>query len=503
MEVNSIINKLKGPFKKSVLKRLKIVCLMIRIKKFRNKVAICIQKYFRGYLVRKELWFLKTDKASLFIKWPETASEVYLAGDFTSPEWELQVPMRYSRVLNFFISTYFVETSLKPDRYHMKFIVDGQWCCNTRMPTSVDMNSNMNNVIEIFREQRNVPRPHSTRNLVPDVFNITKTQNSIEFHRVSSLAHNLCRPLQIDSSDESEKKDIKLVFGQFMAAHPKSRFAPLDAANSADACFTDEDLQIFGVADGVGEWETFGLDPGLFPKELMQHFKSSYELTSSTLGKKTSNFCPMLKILLSEAYNKTKSFGSSTILLGVCQNNTLYTISLGDSTYIILRPREKNGSLFEVFRLIEQQHSFNCPYQLAYFPEPDQYEVLAKKGFGSFVSLLKRSNLEMQDKPQDAKSDTFQVLKGDIVIAASDGLFDNLFDEDIIKISETFLAYGFLPEEFCNKLAKELVSKAVQKGWDMTYRSPFSKNAAKFGQRFIGGKLDDTSVVVAMCVDKD
>lgn len=503
MEVNSIINKLKEPFRKSVLRRLKIVVLMIRIKRFRNKVVVFIQKCFRGYIVRKELGFLKTDKASLVIKWQETASEVYLVGDFTNPAWEVQIPMRYSQVLNYFISTYFIENTLKPERYHLKFVVDGQWCCNTKMATSVDMNSNMNNVLEIFKEQRYVPRPHSTRNLVPDVFNMTKSPMGIEIHRVSSLAHNLFRPLQIESPEETEKKAIKLVFGHYMAAHPKSRFASLDATNSADACFTDENLQIFGVADGVGEWETFGLDPGLFPKELMQHFKSSYEQTYLSLGQNTSNFCPMLKILLSEAYNKTKSFGSSTILLGVCQNNTLYTISLGDSTYLILRPREKNSSLFEVFRLIEQQHSFNCPYQLAYFPEPDQYELLAKKGFGSFVSLLKRSNLEMQDKPQDAKAETFQLVKGDIIIAASDGLFDNLFDEDIIKISETFLGYGFLPEEFCNKLAKELVGKAVQKGWDMTYRSPFSKNAAKFGQRFIGGKLDDTSVVVAICVDKD
>lgn len=502
MEVNTIINKLKGPFKKSVLKRLKVVFLMIRIIRFRNKVATCIQKNFRGYIVRKELRFLKSSKASLLVKWQASASEVFIVGDFTRPEWEEKIPMRFSSILNYFISTYFLETALNPGRYYLKFIVDGQWCCNNRMSTSVDMNMNMNNVIEIFKEQRYVPRPHSTRNLFPDVFNMTKPKINKEIPRVSSMGQDFIRPLKLHSYEES-RNDIKLVFGSFMAAHPKSRFAPLDSSNSADACFVDENLQIFGVADGVGEWETFGLDPGLFPKELMQHFKSSYEKTYTSLGQNASDFCPMLKIMLSEAYNKTKSFGSSTILLGVCQNNTLYTISLGDSTYIILRPREKNSSLFEVFRLTEQQHSFNCPYQLAYFPEPDQYEVLVKKGLGSFISLLKRSNLDMQDKPQDAKAETFQLAKGDIVVAASDGLFDNLFDEDIIKISETFLGYEFLPEEFCNKLAKELVAKAVQKGWDLNYRSPFSKNAAKFGQRFIGGKLDDTTVVVGLCVDKD
>lgn len=502
MEVNTIINKLKGPFRKSVLKRLKVVFLMIRILRFRNKVATCIQKYYRGYIVRKELGFLKSSKASLIVKWQDGAGEVFFVGDFTSPPWEVKIPMRYSSILKYFISTYFLETALSPNRYYLKFIVDDKWCVNNRMGTSTDMNMNTNNVIEIFKEQRYVPRPHSTRNLVPDVFNMSRPKKEKELPRVSSMGLDQIRPLKLQSPEES-RNDIKLVFGSFMAAHPKSRFAPLDSSNSADACFTDENLQIFGVADGVGEWETFGLDPGLFPKELMQHFKSSYEHTYLTLGESASNFCPMLKIMLSEAYNKTKSFGSSTILLGVCQNNTLYSISLGDSTYVILRPREKNSCLFEVFRLSEQQHSFNCPYQLAYFPEPDQYEVLVKKGLGSFISLLKRSNLDMQDKPQDARAETFQLLKGDIIVAASDGLFDNLFDEDIIKISETFLGYEFLPEEFCNKLARELVAKAVQKGWDLNYRSPFSKNAARFGQRFIGGKLDDTTVVVALCVDKD
>jgi protein phosphatase PTC7 len=286
-----------------------------------------------------------------------------------------------------------------------------------------------------------------------------------------------------------------------MAAHPKSRFAPLESTNSADALLADEGLQIFGVADGVGEWETFGLDPGLFPKELMRFFTEGYREAVEEINGKVGDICPILKILLSEAYLKTSSYGSSTVLLGVLQNNTLYTISLGDSTFVVLRQREKRAKLFEVFRLTEQQHSFNCPFQLARFPEPDQYEILIKKGLNSFVSLLKRSNLEMQDKPQDANSEIFHLMEGDIIVAASDGLFDNLFDEDIIKFAETFLGYELSDEEYCNKLAKELVCKAVQKGWDTTYKSPFSKNAAKFGQRYIGGKLDDTTVVVALVTE--
>ena len=496
-----ILTKLKGSFRKCVLAQVILLSLRYRIFKYRVKAAVCIQKYIKGYLVRKDLNFAKPAKIALIVKWPDPADSVFIAGSFTEPPWTVQVPMRFSRVLKYFISNFFIDTSLRPGRYYLKFVVDGNWVCNNRMITSVDLNMNMNNVVEILKEKRYVPRPHSSRNLGPDIFRMSgKVQVKNEIPRVSSVEHNIIRPLRLHKEEKNSNK-LKLVFGSFMAAHPKSRFAPLDSSNSADAYLANEELQIFGVADGVGEWETFGLDPGLFPKELMANFSESYNEAVPEIQHKIGDICPLLKDLLSKAYLKTTSYGSSTVLLGVLQNNTLYTICLGDSTYVILRPREKRSKLNEVFRLPEQQHSFNCPYQLARFPEPDQYEFLIKKGLTSFVSLLKRSNLDLQDCPQDANSEIFHLIEGDIIIAASDGLFDNLFDEDIIKYAETFLGYELSNEEYCSKLAKELVSKAVQKGWDMTYKSPFSKNAAKFGQRYIGGKLDDTTVVVALAVE--
>ena len=117
------------------------------------------------------------------------------------------------------------------------------------------------------------------------------------------------------------------------------------------------------------------------------------------------------------------------------------------------------------------------------------------------MSLLKRSNLDIKDLPQDAQTEAFEVQPGDIIIIATDGLFDNLFDSDIQKICEMVLAYELGPEETCDKISKELVAKAVQKGWDDTYKSPFNKNAANYGQIFTGGKLDDTTVIVALVVE--
>lgn len=502
MNSDSIINKLKRSFRGSVIKSVVKVALKHKIRRLRTRSAVFIQKNIRGYFVRKDLYFIPHHKISMLVKWTFPAESVSIAGNFSNPPWEIQIPLKHSKFCNIFFTTYFLENRIDPGRYYIKFIVNGEWMCNSSMMMAEDMDGNYNNVLTIIKDKRYVPRAHSTRNLAPDVFSISKCiVPKTEIPRVSSVENNFLRPIKLKKPERHGAK-LKLIFGHNLAAHPKTRFAPLDAQNTADAYFIDENLQIFGVADGVGEWETFGLDPGMFSKELMGHFKDEYISNTNTFKSiNKEEICGVLKGFLEVAYNKTKSYGSSTVLLGVCHESLLYTLCLGDSGYVILRPRERGGKLMEVFRSIEQQHSFNCPYQLACFPDPSKYEKLSKQGLGSFVSLLKRSNLSMQDMPSDAQAEVFALEPKDVIIAASDGLFDNLFDEDLIKISEQFGSYDIEPEEFCNRLAKELVMKAIQKGWDNTYKSPFSKNAARFGQRYIGGKLDDTTVIVALALE--
>ena len=492
--------RLNGGIPKILINRMHKVFLMCRITKIRIKAAKKIQSFFRGYLVRKDLSFIRSPKISLLLKWLHPAESVFIAGNFTQPQWSYHVPLTYNKYLGYFYSTYLLDNHIEPRRYYCKFLVDGNWVCNEKMETAEDLGGNANNVVTWIKDKRYVPRAHSTRNLVPESLGICKTLPKSEIHRVLSVENNsLLRPVKLKKTEPSAKK-IKLCFGYHMAGHPKNRFAPLDSQNSADACFIDNDLQIFGVADGVGEWETFGLDPGLFPKELMKNFRSEFIQISEQINKITNEEIPnLLKNCLNEAFIKTKNYGSSTVLLGLNKDNKIYTIAIGDSGFIVFRSRkDKEANLVEVFRSIEQQHAFNCPYQLACFPKEIDYDILLKKGFGSFVSLLKRSNLSIQDLPQDAHVQEFEIEPNDIIIAATDGLFDNLFDQDIHKLCEAFLTYDLEPENFCERLSKELVAKAVQKGWDPAYKSPFSKNAANYGQRFIGGKLDDTTVIVAL-----
>jgi len=82
------------------------------------------------------------------------------------------------------------------------------------------------------------------------------------------------------------------------------------------------------------------------------------------------------------------------------------TTNLGDSGYLILRPRsndEGKAVLDKVFRSKEQQRRFNHPYQCGTNCDP----------------------------PLDAYDTQHQMKKSDIVVMGSDGLFDNVFDEDM------------------------------------------------------------------------
>ena len=52
--------------------------------------------------------------------------------------------------------------------------------------------------------------------------------------------------------------------------------------------------------------------------------------------------------------------------------------------------------------------------------------------------VLKKKNTVCQDSPNNADEYTFNLKDGDIVITATDGLFDNLFRHEILSIVSEF-----------------------------------------------------------------
>ena len=92
------------------------------------------------------------------------------------------------------------------------------------------------------------------------------------------------------------------------------------------------------------------------------------------------------------------------------------------------------------------------------------------------------------------------VLPRDVVIAATDGVFDNLFDQQIAELASQHCTAA-PPGQCAANLAKVLVQAAHRVGSNPHALSPFAVHARAAGYRNeIGGKLDDASTVVAVVV---
>jgi len=116
--------------------------------------------------------------------------------------------------------------------------------------------------------------------------------------------------------------------------------------------------------------------------------------------------------VLTEAAKINNETGSSTaVLLKMDPENrkVLRTTNLGDSGYIIYRPEPVElGKFKKMYRSKVQQYSFNFPYQC---------------GTGS-------------ELPTEAKEKKHTIEENDVVIVASDGLFDNMYEKDIVECIE-------------------------------------------------------------------
>lgn len=102
--------------------------------------------------------------------------------------------------------------------------------------------------------------------------------------------------------------------------------------------------------------------------------------------------------------------GSSTACIIVFnrESKILYSANLGDSGFVIIR----NNKI--VFRSQEQYHYFNAPFQLALLPNMNDEENL------------------FCDKPQTADIHSFQLIEGDLIVLATDGLWDNLSESHLL-----------------------------------------------------------------------
>jgi protein phosphatase PTC7 len=227
---------------------------------------------------------------------------------------------------------------------------------------------------------------------------------------------------------------LSFIFGNCLIPHPNKA-----DRGGEDALFTSDEINALGVSDGVGSWYSRGVDPGIYARELMR-------LTEVAI--QAGKLDPVQA--LRQAYAANKERGSATACVALLDDGQLNSVNVGDSGFIILR----------VSQVIQSRqitiHSFNFPFQL---------------GQGS------------PDQPEDGVVVGIKLKPEDIIVMATDGLWDNLFEEQVAEL--------VVEQSDMTKLAKNIAEEARFAATEPGRKTPWSD---------VGGKLDDITVVTALVV---
>lgn len=297
--------------------------------------------------------------------------------------------------------------------------------------------------------------------------------------------------------------------------------------------YSDQIIYV-GVADGVGSWREYEVDPREFSHALMKECddiisedmtksKEEKELTSTDIHDVNDDDTPAdeeasRKLLspteiMSKALERVKNdniVGSSTACIAMCdgEKHQLNFSNLGDSGIIILRhidvdekrsSKQRTTDLKIAFVSQQQLRSFNHPFQLGWTGEDTSDENTSFK------------------TAEESCQNSIHIRRGDIIIMATDGLFDNVELEDIAKIAweweqkNGFIVGGDITSrekrwrsgtsmtiESANNiddLAKMLVERARENSLDSRTDSPFAILAKENDIMWSGGMPDDCTVV--------
>eukprot|EP01023_Acetabularia_acetabulum_P048870 TRINITY_DN5185_c0_g2_i1.p1 TRINITY_DN5185_c0_g2~~TRINITY_DN5185_c0_g2_i1.p1 ORF type:complete len:428 (+),score=95.58 TRINITY_DN5185_c0_g2_i1:90-1286(+) len=254
-----------------------------------------------------------------------------------------------------------------------------------------------------------------------------------------------------------------------------------------------------GVADGVGGWRESGVDPADYSQTLMRLACQFLESDSSSMSHTEKEVCEAAEKVFGrtpqgamEAGHKgTRLPGSSTILVMSldAQNKCLKAANLGDSGFMIVR----DGKI--QMQSTMQQHFFDCPYQLGCFP----------------------TYVDATDTALDSNTFDIPLQVGDVIVAGTDGLWDNCFPYEITKLLNQF-------KHDPQTAAKEIANLASQNSLNDDYKSPYIMEALNQGidlpwwekllgasfndgafklKQMSGGKLDDITVLVALVEERE
>lgn len=250
----------------------------------------------------------------------------------------------------------------------------------------------------------------------------------------------------------------------------------------------DSGAVALGVADGVGGWTESGVDPADFSHGFCDYMAAA--------AYQHAGPAPTARALMQSGYD------------AVCVDGSL----LGDSGFLHLRLNAVNAFSEP------QTHAFNTPFQLSLIPPRLAARMTA---FGG---------VQLSDLPRDADVSQLRLRRGDVLLLATDGILDNLFNQDILRIASRVMVSsgawtrhgpaGGVAVDDCidvlvcppsadksttlqSLLATELVAAAKGASINTKLNGPFAKEVRKYypHEPWRGGKVDDICVVAVVCDD--
>ena len=297
----------------------------------------------------------------------------------------------------------------------------------------------------------------------------------------------------------------------------------------------DNGAVAFAVADGVGGWEESRVDPADFSHGLCGYMAQSALSWSSP----AEQLRP--KNLMQMGYDQVVAdewirAGASTASVGVAwDDGRVELANLGDSGSVLFR------SAAVQHYSAAQTHGFNTPYQLSIIPSRMRAQA----------SIFGGAYLE--DYPRDAAVTSLHMQHGDVLMLATDGVFDNLNNQDILKLVTRQMTltgawtgapptYAIGPSDQLDKLSKPggltdilspppnsnnantknddsgryksftlssllattITGNAKIASLDLRRDSPFAKQYQRYYpfDHYRGGKVDDICVLVVVAVDE-
>lgn len=271
----------------------------------------------------------------------------------------------------------------------------------------------------------------------------------------------------------------------------------------------------FGVMDGVGGWTQSGIDPADFSHGVCEYMACAAR--AWPLEGKTRSLHP--KNLLQLGYDeviKDESIvgGGSTACLAVAEpDGNVEVANLGDSGFMHL------GLNAVRYFTQPQTHAFNTPFQISKTPKRMLVQMAV---FGGSAAL--------SDPPNSSSITHHRVRHGDVLLFATDGVWDNLSTQDALSIvSRNMIETGGwvekdgaldvgpelakLAQAMSNrkadmaslqaKLAIAIAREAKEASLNTRRDGPFAKEVQRHypDENWHGGKPDDIAVVVAVVVE--